>query len=162
MKHPDVVVIGGGIVGCAVTYWLARAGLSTLLVERDGIAGGSSGSCMGHLMMMPDPADMYRLSHRSVEDLLTHILDPNMSINPNYVACVVETVDGRIVNGLLQAETADSITIMQAEAKTFTIERDEIEQFRTLRTSLMPEGLEKELNREDLADVMAFVKSIGK
>lgn len=67
MKHPDVVVIGGGIVGCAVTYWLTRAGLSPLLVERDGIAGGSSGSCMGHLMMMPDPFDMYQLSHRSME-----------------------------------------------------------------------------------------------
>ena len=67
MKHPDVVVMGGGIVGCAVAYWLTRAGLSPLLIERDGIAGGSSGACMGHLMMMPDPQDMYQLSRRSVE-----------------------------------------------------------------------------------------------
>jgi glycine/D-amino acid oxidase-like deaminating enzyme len=67
VKHPDVVVIGGGIVGCAVAYWLTRAGLSPLLIERDGIAGGSSGACMGHLMMMPDPQDMYQLSRRSVE-----------------------------------------------------------------------------------------------
>ena len=36
--------------------------------------------------------DLQALSHRSVEDLLTHILDPNMSINPNYVSCVVQTV----------------------------------------------------------------------
>ncbi|MEE2886332.1 MAG: FAD-dependent oxidoreductase [Planctomycetota bacterium] len=67
MKKPDVVVIGGGIVGCAVTYWLTRAGLFPLLIERGGIAGGSSGACMGHLMTMPDPYDMYQLSHRSVE-----------------------------------------------------------------------------------------------
>ena len=102
--------------------------------------------------------DLHALSHRSVEDLLTHILDPNMSINPNYVACVVETSDGRILTGLLAGETASSITVMQAEAKSTTIRRDEIEQMKTLETSLMPEGLEKDLQPAQIRSIIAYLQ----
>lgn len=65
-KNPDVVVIGGGIVGCATAYFLTEAGLSVHLVERDGVATGTSGCCMGHLMVTPDPAFSYQLTRASV------------------------------------------------------------------------------------------------
>lgn len=102
--------------------------------------------------------DMQALSHRSVEDLLTHILDPNMSINPHYVSCVVETVDGQIVNGLLKQETKESVTLMQAEGKQTTVPRSDIESLRTLPTSLMPEGLEKELSPHDLRSLISYLQ----
>ena len=102
--------------------------------------------------------DLQALSHRSVEDLLTHILDPNMSINPNYVSCVVQTVDGQVVNGLLAEETTDSITLKQAEGKTQTIERANIEQLKTLKTSLMPEGLEKDLTHGQMRSLIAYLQ----
>jgi putative heme-binding domain-containing protein len=103
--------------------------------------------------------DMQSMSHRSVEDLLTHILDPNMSINPNYVSCVIETADGLIVNGLLKQESAESVTLMQAEAKQTTIARSDIESLRTLATSLMPEGLEKELTPRDLRSLISYLQA---
>ena len=67
MKRLDVVVIGGGIVGCAMAYFLTRAGLKTLVVERDGIAGASSGASMGHLITLYGPDELYQLSRRSLE-----------------------------------------------------------------------------------------------
>lgn len=102
--------------------------------------------------------DLQALAHRSVEDLLTHILDPNMSINPNYVSCVVETVDGQIINGLLSEETSQSITLKQAEGKSQTIARSDIEQLKTLKTSLMPEGIEKELTPLQLRSLIAYLQ----
>lgn len=68
----DVVVVGGGIVGCFCAYYLARAGVGVVLVERDAIAGATSGSCMGHLMVVPKPHALYELTHKSV--LLWHEL----------------------------------------------------------------------------------------
>jgi len=62
----DVVVIGGGIVGCATAYYLTQRGLRVHLVDRDGVATGTSGCCMGHLMVTPDPAFSYELTHASV------------------------------------------------------------------------------------------------
>lgn len=49
---PDVVVIGGGIIGACCTYYLSLAGLRVHLVERGGIASGCSGACqfgIGHI-----------------------------------------------------------------------------------------------------------------
>lgn len=97
-------------------------------------------------------------SHRSVEDLLSHILDPNMAINPNYVTCVVETVDGEIMQGLLMDENADSITLIQAESRRTTIPRQQVEQMQTIKTSLMPEGLEKQLSPSDLRSLISFLQ----
>ncbi|MCH7643071.1 MAG: FAD-dependent oxidoreductase [Chloroflexi bacterium] len=46
---PDVVVVGGGVVGCATAYFLARDGYSVTLIERDAIASHASGFAYGGL-----------------------------------------------------------------------------------------------------------------
>ena len=65
-RSPDAVVIGGGIVGCAVAWFLSRAGLRVTLLDRDAIAGGTSGCCMGHLMVTADHDMLHALTSRSV------------------------------------------------------------------------------------------------
>ena len=49
--HPDVVVVGGGIVGAACAYYLACARLSVELLERGFPASGTSGACEGNLLL---------------------------------------------------------------------------------------------------------------
>ncbi len=49
MSSSDAVVIGGGIVGAAVSFALAREGLSVVLVERDRIGAHASGAAAGML-----------------------------------------------------------------------------------------------------------------
>lgn len=39
----DVVVVGGGLLGCWTAYWLARAGVAVTLVERTAIGWGATG-----------------------------------------------------------------------------------------------------------------------
>jgi putative heme-binding domain-containing protein len=103
--------------------------------------------------------DLEALSHRSVEDLVSHVLDPNMAINPGYVSCVVELEDGRSLTGLLAVDGADAITILQPEAKQITVPRGEIADLRMLSTSLMPEGLEQLLTPAQLRSVIAFIQA---
>ncbi|MBC7263192.1 MAG: FAD-binding oxidoreductase [Chloroflexi bacterium] len=47
---PDVVIIGGGIVGCSCAYYLSREGVKVHLVERGSIASGTSGACEGNIL----------------------------------------------------------------------------------------------------------------
>jgi putative heme-binding domain-containing protein len=52
--------------------------------------------------------------HRSVEDLLANILDPNMAMNPAYVTYAATLADGEEEAGVLAAETPQSVTLLQA------------------------------------------------
>ena len=47
--HPDVIIVGGGIIGCFAAYYLGRHGLSTVIIERDGIGSQASGNAAGIL-----------------------------------------------------------------------------------------------------------------
>jgi len=69
-KTPDVLVIGGGQVGLAIAARCAGAGMSTLLIERDRLAGGPSGRNGGFLLVDGHrswPAAWRALSARAFE-----------------------------------------------------------------------------------------------
>lgn len=53
---PDVVIVGGGIIGCACACELARRGVSVTLLERSELAAGASGRNQGLYTTPPDPA----------------------------------------------------------------------------------------------------------
>ncbi|MBM4002862.1 MAG: c-type cytochrome [Planctomycetes bacterium] len=91
--------------------------------------------------------------------ILTDILEPNRAIDNNYISYVVVTHDGQSLTGVLTTETASSITLKQAEGKTTVLLRSEIETLRSTGVSLMPEGLEKNIPIQDMADLVAFIKN---
>jgi glycine/D-amino acid oxidase-like deaminating enzyme len=62
---PDVVVVGGGIVGAACTYELARAGASVTLIEREELAAGASGRNNG-LWVTPTDARLLPMARASL------------------------------------------------------------------------------------------------
>jgi len=100
------------------------------------------------------------VASRSAEDLLVHILDPNRELAPNFVNYNVALEDGRVASGIIAEESANSISLKRAQGATEVIAREQIETIASTGASLMPEGLEKELSQQDLADLIAFVRSI--
>jgi glycine/D-amino acid oxidase-like deaminating enzyme len=49
--NPDVIIVGGGVIGASICYHLAREGAWVLLLDRDGLAAGSSGACDGLVLL---------------------------------------------------------------------------------------------------------------
>ncbi|MFV2068246.1 MAG: c-type cytochrome, partial [Pirellulales bacterium] len=96
---------------------------------------------------------------KTPEQLLTDVIQPNRAIDSNYIAYAVLTEDGRTLNGLLAAETASSITLTQEENKTVTLTKDQVEEIRSTGVSLMPEGLEKNIPKQEMADLVSFLKN---
>ena len=103
--------------------------------------------------------DLSAASHRSVEDLLSNILDPNMAINPNYVTYTCETDSGEFETGILQSESAEAITLLQAAERKVVIPRQKIKRLESNFLSLMPEGLEAGMTPADVRDLIAFLQA---
>ena len=90
--------------------------------------------------------------------ILTDIVQPNRAIDANYLAYTVNTTDGRALVGVIAAEAGSSVTLRMAEGKEVTLLKDEIAEMGTSGVSLMPEGLEKDINYQDMADLIAYIK----
>ncbi|QJW99625.1 PVC-type heme-binding CxxCH protein [Frigoriglobus tundricola] len=101
--------------------------------------------------------DLAALANKSPLYLLTEILDPNRNLDSRYAEYQALTKDDRTVSGLLAAETATSITLRGQQAKEETILRTFIQALRGSAKSLMPEGLEKDVTKPDMADLIAYL-----
>ena len=104
----------------------------------------------------PDISDV---RNRSKEALLFDILDPNSKVEPRFTDYIVITHKGRTVNGLLVSETPEAVVIRQAGGKEEIVPRSKILKMQASGKSLMPEGVEKEVSIQQMADLLEFLKS---
>lgn len=100
------------------------------------------------------------LPNKTPEALLIDILDPSREVDPRYINYVLTTKGGQILTGMVAVETPASITLRRAEKAEDTILRSQIEDVQATTKSLMPEELEKQLAKQDLADVIAYLLSV--
>jgi putative heme-binding domain-containing protein len=91
--------------------------------------------------------------------ILADILQPNRAIDNNYISYAVVTTSGILLNGIVTSETATSFTLRQPEGKDVTLLRSEIEEIRSSGVSLMPDGLEKSIPHQEMADLISFIKN---
>ena len=98
------------------------------------------------------------LRHRSVEDLLSNILDPNMAINPRYSVAVIETNDGEVYSGIVVGQDQHSVTVRMALGIETSIARARIESMAFPPTSLMPSGWETLMGPQELRDLIALLR----
>lgn len=102
--------------------------------------------------------DLASVAGRDPAELLADILDPSRTVAPDAVSFVAATRDGRVIAGIVVAETATTITLRRAGGMEDTIARAELDEFRATRRSLMPDGLERGMVPQDLADLIAYLK----
>ncbi|MFP6763655.1 MAG: PQQ-dependent sugar dehydrogenase [Planctomycetaceae bacterium] len=92
--------------------------------------------------------------------LLESILEPSKRIDPEYVTYLAETVDGRIVTGLLVEKTDAQVVLKDAQNKVRRLPVDQIEQFVPQRQSLMPDLLVRDMTAQQVADLLAYLDSL--
>lgn len=93
----------------------------------------------------------------SFDQLLSNVFDPSLVIGAAYQARTVLTSDGRVVTGLLVEDNDQRVVLKAQGGKLETIARGEVEALKVSELSLMPEGLEKQLQPQEIADLFAFI-----
>lgn len=106
-------------------------------------------------------ADLSALRDRSTEALVTAVLDPNRAVEAKFLSYTAVTNDGLTRSGMLLGESANSLTLIGTDGQEHVVLRDDLEELIASQKSLMPEGLEKDLTPQDLADVIAWVRTAG-
>jgi putative membrane-bound dehydrogenase-like protein len=116
-------------------------------------AGCHQSEGMGHAI----GPNLEAAATRGAASILTNVLDPSREVNPQYFNYVVLTTEGRSIAGMIAAENANSITLGQAESKKETVLREDIELIRNTNQSIMPEGFEKAIPPQAMADLIAYL-----
>ncbi|MBM3997492.1 MAG: c-type cytochrome, partial [Planctomycetes bacterium] len=97
---------------------------------------------------------------RSGRDLLESIAFPSVSFARGFEPYVVETKKGKTYSGILSRESSDAVYLMTTERVEIRVGRDEIETFAPGRVSIMPQGLDAQLTRRELQDLLAYLQSL--
>ncbi len=102
-------------------------------------------------------ADLSGINNKTKEELLNSILNPSEAIDARFVNYVLTMKDGRIFDGILANETPSAITLRNTEGDV-TILRKNIAELRASSLSLMPDGMEKTLSKQQVADLIAYLR----
>jgi putative heme-binding domain-containing protein len=96
---------------------------------------------------------------RNERDLLEAIVYPSASFVRSYEPLIVATKSGDEFNGVLKKDASDEIVLAIGPTTEQRIARNDIADMRPGTVSVMPSGLADQLTKEELADLLAFLKA---
>jgi putative membrane-bound dehydrogenase-like protein len=100
--------------------------------------------------------DLTGAQRTNIDYLLLNLIDPSSSISKDFQMQIIETTDGRVVTGLVVAESQNAVTI-QTPTDKIVIPLNEIEQRVASGVSMMPEGMMQRLTADEVRDLFAYL-----
>ncbi|XZE54541.1 PVC-type heme-binding CxxCH protein [Planctomycetaceae bacterium SH139] len=91
------------------------------------------------------------------EQLIISVFDPSLVIGNAYQNVTVVTTDGRVLNGIVIERSGARVVLKTQGGKTEVIASDDIDQLEESKLSLMPEGLEQQISKQEIADLFALL-----
>jgi putative membrane-bound dehydrogenase-like protein len=96
---------------------------------------------------------------RTERDLLEAILFPSANFVRSYEPLTVILKDGRSFTGAPKKNAPDEVILVLAADKEQRIVREDIDEVRPGKVSIMPAGLDKQITQQELADLIAFLRA---
>ncbi len=112
--------------------------------------GGGNGTLYG--------PDLGTIRNRRPESILADILNPNLSIADGYDIWNIELKSGETVQGLIASETPAALTLRNYGGAETTIARNDIVQLHAMGVSVMPAGLEGQITKQEMADLLTYIR----
>jgi putative membrane-bound dehydrogenase-like protein len=105
--------------------------------------------------------DLGMIRNRRPENILSDILNPNLSIADGHDMWSVELKSGESIQGLITSETTSALKIRPFGGEDLIVGRNDIRELKPMGTSAMPEGLENQINKQEMADLITFLKNFN-
>lgn len=94
------------------------------------------------------------------DELIRSVLEPSSRILSGYEVTIVNTTDGRTLEGIVVQRRADRLDLVDVQGKRVAIPKRDIEEEVRSQLSLMPSGLKDGLTLDDFADIIAYLESL--
>jgi putative membrane-bound dehydrogenase-like protein len=102
--------------------------------------------------------DLTGAGRKDLDYLLSNIVDPSAVVTRDFQMTVLALTDGRVVNGIVTAESERSLTVQTDKARV-VIARESVEERSRSLQSLMPDGLLQSLRAEQVRNLIAYLMS---
>ncbi|MDP1589461.1 MAG: c-type cytochrome, partial [Prosthecobacter sp.] len=102
--------------------------------------------------------DLTGIRSQPRESILLHIIKPNSEVLAGFENFVLETANFETYSGIIVSENEDTVTIRGAMGVENTIPRSDIDSMSSASLSLMPEELEKVMTKQEMRDLISFLK----
>ncbi len=103
--------------------------------------------------------DLAALRDKPTEHFLTAILEPNRAVEAKFIGYTAVLTDGMVLFGVIVEETANAITFVTNAGEQHHVLRSRLQTLFSTGKSIMPEGLERTVSPQELADLVAFLRS---
>ncbi|MGL5095648.1 MAG: c-type cytochrome, partial [Planctomycetia bacterium] len=97
---------------------------------------------------------------RAPRDLLEAIVYPSATFVRGYEPVSIVTIEGVVHAGILAGQAADAVVLLNAQRAEIRIARDEIDELSPGKISIMPQGFDPALTPAQLADLVAYLKTL--
>lgn len=95
-----------------------------------------------------------------LSELLQHIVQPSLKIDDKFAAWTVVMKDGRVLNGLMESQSASQVVLRMADRQLVTVATTDIDELQKSTRSLMPDSVFADLTAQEAADLLEFIRSI--
>lgn len=100
--------------------------------------------------------DLTGAGRHNIDYLLDNIVDPSAVVTAGFRMSVAVLNDGRVINGIVMAQTPKTLTLQTAK-ELVTLDRGDIDEIAVSALSLMPDGLLQPLSPEHIRDLFAYL-----
>ncbi len=103
--------------------------------------------------------DLTSFKRDNQERILTNVVNPGLEIREGFENYIIITTDGRVVNGFLADKDNQVVVLRGVDGQNLIFRRDEIEDMRAIKRSVMPEGTVKKLTEQQIRDLFAYLRA---
>ena len=103
--------------------------------------------------------DLTSFKRDNLERVMINVVNPSLEIREGFENYIIITTDGRVVNGFLADKDSQVVVLRGVDGQNLIFRRDEIEDMRAIKRSVMPEGTVKKLTDQQIRDLFAYLRA---
>lgn len=92
--------------------------------------------------------------------LIESLLEPSRQIVEGFRTTIIEAVDGRVLVGIIKAESADDLLLVDSNGQKTKVFKSQIEERQVSRISMMPAGLADLFTPDEFVDLVAYLETL--